>query len=191
MRGRIKAGTYVRDRLITRPQDLRAGVFAAGYVFARAFNPAGVCFWEDGPLHNIVVNQGLDHMLDIELSNGTQITAWHVLLQDGTPTNVAGDTYQSHAGWVEITAYAEATRELWVDGGVSAQSVDNSASVASFAINATTTVGGVALVSDNTKADSGAGPFLYSQVAFSADRALNNGDTLEITYTQTLADDGV
>jgi len=191
MIGRGKAGTFVSDRVIARPQSLRGGVFAAGFVSARAYDRNGILFWEDLNLHNIVVNQGLDHMLDIELSAGTQITAWYIQLQDGTPTNVAGDTYQSHAGWTEVVAYTEGVRQTWVDGGVSAQSVDNSASPASFAINGTTTVGGVAMGSDSTKSDVGAGPFLYSEVAFSSDRALSNGDTLEITYTQTLADDGV
>ena len=64
MIGRGKAGTFVSDRVIARPQDLRGGVFAAGFVSARVYDRNGIIFWEDLNLHNIVVNQGLDHMLD-------------------------------------------------------------------------------------------------------------------------------
>lgn len=186
---RGSAGGSVASRIITRPR-LRDGVVIRGYCKAVGWDPNGNLLFIDES-HNLIVNQGLDHILDIVLSAGTQITSWFVELTDGTPTIVPGDTYQSHAGWTEVTAYAESTREAWTDGGVSAQSVDNAGSVASFAINGTTTVGGCALVSDSTKSDTGAGPVQYSAIAFSADRALNNGDTLEITYTQTMADDGV
>jgi len=189
MIGRIKAGTSAFARAIMRPQDLRGGVRAAGFVDARAYNPNGVLFWEDLNLHNIVVNQGLDHVLDTQLSGGTPVTTWYVeLIDGGPPTLVAGDTYQSHAGWTEVTNYT-GERQTWVDGGVSAQSVSNSGSPASFAILGAVTVGGVALVSFATKSDVSTGKFMYSEVAFSSDRGLDTGDTLEITYTQTMIDD--
>ena len=147
-------------------------------------DPEGNVKWVE-EIENLVVNEGLDHALDIVLSGGTQITTWYVGLTDGTPTIAAGDTLSSHAGWTEIQAYDEATRETWTDGGVSGQSVDNSGTVASFAVNAnSTTVGGAFLASDNTKG--GTTGTLYAVGAFSGgDKTADSGDTLEVTATFT------
>lgn len=139
--------------------------------------------WRD-TIENLVTNGGEDMMLDVGLSGAAAITSWFVGLTDGTPTVAEGDTPASHVGWVEVTAYTEAARVAWTDGGVSAQSVDNSASKASFAINATTTVGGAFLTSLNTKG--GTTGTLYAVGAFTGgDRALVNTDTLEVTATFT------
>lgn len=152
-----------------------------------------VCRGKDGKVKwteewdNLVTNAGLDHALDTELSGGTPVTSWFVGLTDGTPTAAAGDTMASHAGWAEVTAYSEATREAWVDGGVSGQSVDNSGTVAQFSINAdTTVVGGAFLVSVSTKG--GTTGVLYAVGAFTAaDKSLDSGDTLDVTATFTAA----
>lgn len=147
--------------------------------------PDGEVKWEDR-WENLVVNSGLDHALDVTLSGGTQVATWYIGLTDGTPTVAAGDTMASHAGWVEVIDYTEAARVTWVDGGVSGQSADNSASTATFSINATTTIGGAFLTSDSTK--NGTTGILYAAGAFSAgDKTLNSGDTLDVTATFTSA----
>ncbi len=149
--------------------------------------------WRDGVIidewweHNIVVDVGLDDILDKYFKGSTYTASFFVMLTDGTPTVAAGDTMASHAGWVEVVAYTEATREALVLGTVSGQSVDNSASKASFAINAdTTTIGGGAVTTNNTK--SGTTGILYGAAAFTAgDKLLDNGDTLNVTVTLTAA----
>lgn len=142
--------------------------------------------WRD-VIENIVVNAGLDYLLDIGLSAGTQLTSWFLGLTDGTPTVAAGDTMSSHAGWAEVTAYDESTREAWTDGGVSSQSVSNSGSVATFTISTDgTTVGGAFLASNSTKG--GTTGTLYAAGAFSAgDKSLDSADTLDVTGTFTAA----
>lgn len=142
--------------------------------------------WRD-TIKNLVTDAGLNHLLDVALSGGTQDTTWFVGLTDGTPTAAAGDTMASHAGWTEVTAYDEAARVAWTDGGVSNKSVDNSASPAEFTINAdSTTVGGAFLVGDSTK--SGTTGTLYAIGAFSAgDKSLDDNDTLDVTATFTAA----
>lgn len=142
--------------------------------------------WED-KIGNLVVNAGLDYLLDIGLSGGTQITSWFVGLTDGTPTVAAGDTMASHAGWVEVVAYDEATRPAWSDGGVSGQSVSNSASQATFTISADSTViGGAFLASNNTRG--GTTGTLYAVGAFAAgDKSLDDNDTIDVTATFTQA----
>jgi hypothetical protein len=158
-----------------------------GVVEVTAYDEDGNVKWREEQ-HNLVVNEGLDHILSSTLAGGTQITTWYIGLTDGTPTLAAGDTMSSHAGWAEVTDYDEAARQTWSAGAVSSQSVDNSGTVASFSINASVTVGGVFMVSDSTKG--GTAGTLYSEVAFGSDRSLSSGDTLEITYTHSMADDG-
>lgn len=148
------------------------------------------CFGADGKLKwseefpNLVVDAGLNYMLDAGLSAGTPITTWYVGLKD-TGNVVAGDTMGSHAGWTENTTYSNAARPTWVDGGVSAKNVDNSASKAVFNINGTTTIYGAFLVSNNTKG--GTTGTLYGGGNFSASRAVVNGDTLNVTVACTAA----
>lgn len=140
--------------------------------------------------HNLIVNAGLDYILDAGLSGGTPITTWYVGLTDGTPTPAAGDTSASHAGWTEVTAYDEAVRQTWVDAGVSGQSCTNAASPATFTIDTNgTTVGGAFLISVSTKG--GSTGTLYAVGAFSAgDKSLDDNDTLDVTAAFTMSDDG-
>lgn len=142
--------------------------------------------WRD-TIKNLVTNEGLNHLLDVTLSAATQDTSWFVGLTDGTPTAAAADTLSSHSGWTEVTAYDEATREAYVDGGVSGQSVDNSGSAAQFTISTNnTTVGGGFLAGDSTKG--GTTGVLYAVGAFSAgDKTLDDGDTIDVTATFTAA----
>jgi hypothetical protein len=151
------------------------------------------CHGADGKLKwaedigNLVVNTGLDNALDVTLAAGTPITSWFVGLTDGTPTVAATDTSASHAGWTEITAYVEATREALTLGAVASQSVDNSASPAEFNINGTATVGGCFIISVSTKG--GATGTLFSVGAFAGgDRAVVNLDVLTVTYTLAASD---
>lgn len=142
--------------------------------------------WRDVAF-NTVVNVGLDDLLDKYFKGSTYTATHYVGLTDGTPTPAAGDTMSSHAGWAEVTAYSEANRQTLTLGAVSGQSVDNSASKASFSINSdSTTVGGAFVATDNTKG--GSTGTLYGIAAFSAgDKLLDNGDTLNVTATLTAA----
>jgi hypothetical protein len=140
-------------------------------------------------IKNTTTTSAHDYALDVCLKNGTSETAWYVgLIQTGA-TIASADTMASHAGWGEFIAYTGATRPTWTAGSISAGSVDNSASKASFGINAATAVGGAFLVAQNTK--SGITGSLYALGAFTGgDRTgLQSDDTLEVTATFTAADD--
>lgn len=99
----------------------------------------------------------------------------------------AADTMSSHSPWTESTAYSNANRPAFTPGTISAGSVDNSASQASFNINVNNTIiGGLFLVNNNTVG--GTTGTLYGQAPFSVSfRQLNNGDTLAVTATLTQA----
>ena len=153
------------------------------------------CFGSDGKLkwaedfENIVVNEGLNHLLDSSLAGQTQITSWFVGLK-GTGTPAAADTMASHASWSEDQNYGEANRQAWTaNGAASGQSVSNSSAKATFSINATTTIYGAFLTSNNTKG--GTSGKLYAAGNFASSKALGAGDQLLVTATFTTADDGV
>ncbi len=143
--------------------------------------PGPFGFVNVGKWSNIVVNEGLDDLLDVTLSGGTQDTTWFVGLKD-TGTPAAADTLASHGTWAEITPYA-GNRLAWVDGGVTGQSVDNTGSPAAFAINATDEVFGAFLAG----VDTGSAGRLYAAGDFASSRNVINGDTLNVEATFTSA----
>jgi hypothetical protein len=149
------------------------------------------CFDKDGNLKwiedakNVVVNVGLDHILDVVLHGDTQITEWYVGLKgSGTPSSA--DTLASHAGWSEVTPFSGASRVTWVEAAASGQSITNSANKASFSITSTATVEGAFLASAIT----GTTGTLFCAADFASAKGVDNGDTLEVTYTISAADDG-
>lgn len=148
------------------------------------------CYGKDGNLKwreetpNLVTNVGLNDVLDKYLKGSTYTAAFFVGLK-GTGTPLAADTMSSHANWSEITAYSEGTREALTLGTVASQSVDNSASKASFSITGTATVAGAFVTTDSTK--SGTTGTLYGVADFGASRSVENGDTLNVTVTLTAA----
>ena len=137
--------------------------------------------------HNIVVDEGLDHILSVIFNAGTQVTTWYVGIFEGNYTPLSTDTAANiTANSTESTAYTEANRVTWTEAAPSSQQITNSASKATFTINATKTIYGAFLVSTNTK--SGTTGTLMSASKFAASRAVVNLDELLITYTISAAD---
>jgi len=135
--------------------------------------------WED---RNLVVNEGLNDLLQVYLGNGTQKATWYVGLFEGNYTPVATVTAATVASAAtECVAYGELTRPEWVEAAASAQQITNTASKATFTINASKTVYGAFLISENTKG--GITGVLFAASRFSTARALINGDQLLVTYT--------
>jgi hypothetical protein len=162
-----------------KEQNMNTG-FKNIYKF-ECYDASGNLKWTE-EVQNLVVNEGLDDILNQYYKGSTYTAAHYVGLTDGTPTIAATDTAGSHAGWVEDTNYAEATRPSLTLGTVSSQSVDNSASKATFSINATTTIGGAFVITNNTKG--GTTGTLVGAAAFTAgDKSVANGDTLNVTVT--------
>ncbi len=144
---------------------------------------AGQVIWVDEG-KNLIVDTGINDALDKWLKGSTYTAAFYVGLTDGTPTPDAADTMSSHSGWTEVTAYDEGTREALVLGSVSAKTVSNTASKASFTISGSTTVGGAFLTTDSTKG--GTSGTLISVKAFTGgDRSVVDDDVLNVTVTVT------
>ena len=156
------------------------------------------CLDKDGKLKweaeesNLVVNVGLAYMAGSALTSVTAITTWYVGLYGAGASNTpaAADTMSSHAGWTEVVPYSNATRPActFVTATTANPSVaTNSASPASFNINATATVGGAFLVSNSTTGGSTGTLFSASDFTSPGDRSVTSGDTLNVTYTLSLA----
>jgi len=155
------------------------------------------CFDKDGNLkwrednENLVVNVGLQDMNTKYFSGSAYTAAWYIGLYGAAASNnpAAGDTMSSHAGWTENTTYSNATRPQAVFGTATTANpsvISNSASVAVFNINGTTTVGGAFLVSNSTKGGSTGTLFSASDFQSPGDRAVVSGDTLNVTYQFSL-----
>lgn len=145
----------------------------------------GNLLWEE-TVHNLTVDVGLNDILD-KYWKGSGYTAAHFVgLTGHSPTVAPADTMASHAGWTEVTAYAEANRPALTLGAVSNKSVDNSASKATFSINADNTqVGGAFVVTNSTKG--GTAGTLIGCAPLSTNRTMGSGDTLSVTVTASAA----
>ena len=161
-----------------------------GVFHVQCFDKDGNLKWE-GQMHNLVVNQGLQDM-NTQYFTGSGYTAtWYLGLYGAASSNnpAAGDTMASHAGWTEETGYSQSTRPACSFGTATTADpsvISNSGSPATFSINATATIGGAFLTSDNTKG--GTSGVLFSAADFAApgDRSVVSGDTITVTYTFSL-----
>ena len=175
------------------PVALRGGGFVGqahirGRWKAECYGPDGRLKWVE-EFDNIVVNEGLNHLLDSALAGQTQITSWYVGLK-GNGIPAATDSMASHGTWSEDQNYSEANRQAWTpNGAASGQSVSNSSAKATFSISANTTIYGAFLASNSTKG--GTSGKLYAAGNFASSKTLGAGDQLLVTATFTTADDGV
>ena len=168
---------------------MKSGIKIGGVFDVTCYDKNGNFKWKD-QAKNLVVNEGLDHILSILLKGGTQSDPWYIGLIDGSPTVAAADSLTgTHDGWTEVTAYSEGARQEFVDGALSSQSCDNSSSKASFSISSDSTTVGGAFLADNSS--TGANGTLLCGAAFTGgNKSADNGDTLEVQYTFSAADDG-
>ena len=160
-----------------------AALFMAGTFTAQCVGADGAVKWTTGIEYNQITTVGLNYLLDVAFHNGTQTATWYIGLVSSSPTYSAADTMSSHSGWTEYTAYSETNRQTWTEDAASSGSITNSTTV-DFSMNATGTVAGMFLTSNNTKG--GTSGTLWSALSFSGgNQSVSNGDTLKVTYTLT------
>lgn len=135
---------------------------------------------------NIVVDQGLNHLLNVAFNGATQINPWFLGLFEGNYTPVAGVNAATIVGAsTECIAYSEATRPEFIEVASTAKSITNSAAKATFTFTSNKTIYGAFLISDATK--SGTAGTLFSAAKFAAAKAVVATDQLLLTYTFTAA----
>jgi hypothetical protein len=188
---KAKATDTTASGLITNPGSSE-GVKATGRFVIECYDKDGKLKWVDDS-KNLVVNVGLQYMAGTALDGSTaRITSWYLGLYGAASSNnpAAGDTMSSHAGWTEVTDYTEATRPAatFVAATTANPSVvTNSASKAQFTMNATVTVGGAFLTSNNTKGGTTGTLFSAKDFDSPGDRAVVSGDVVLVTYTFSLS----
>lgn len=134
---------------------------------------------------NVVTNVGRDDILD-KYWRGSGYTQSVVMGLCGTGTKAAGDTQASHAGWSEVgganaPAYTGARKAVTM-GAASSQSCVSPQQT--FAITSTGTVAGLFMNNGGSSTKDDTSGVLVSAVNFTGgDEAVNNGDSLLVTYT--------
>lgn len=163
---------------------LEAGAAIGGYFTGQIVRDGQVIDeWVD---RNLVVNEGLNHMLDVGLHGSTQVGTWYLGLFEGNYTPVATVTAATiAAAATECTAYDETTRQEFAEAAASAQSITNAASRATFTFNATKTIYGAFLVSASAK--SATSGVLLAASRFSSAKAVADDDQLLLTYTLNIS----
>ena len=184
-----KASDAVNSGLVASTKNTEVAK-ATGRFLMECYDKDGILKWS-AEESNLVVNVGLQYMAGTALTSTTQITTWYIGLYGAGASNTpaAGDTMSSHIGWTEVTPYSGARPTATFAAATNANPsvVTNSASPASFAITSTQTVGGAFLVSNSTAGGSTGTLFSAADFQSPGDRNVVSGDTLNVTYTFSLA----
>lgn len=134
--------------------------------------------------HNLVVDEGLNHLLNVVLNNNTQTATWYVGLYKTAIAPAATWTAANiHSNATKASEFDETTLPEYVEASSTAKSITNSASKATFTINATVTINGAYLKSNSVKTVGDTTGILFAASQFSVARDLVALDELLITYT--------
>jgi hypothetical protein len=135
--------------------------------------------------HNLIVNVGLTYLVGSALIGVTVDTTWFIGLTDNSPTVVAANTMASHAGWIEFDEYDETTRQAWTGVAGAAGVVTNTASPATFTINAAGGgLGGAFMAGSSTKNETAS--LLFAAKALTGgNRVVADNDVVQVTYVIT------
>lgn len=140
---------------------------------------------------NLVVDQGLIHMLNVAFAGAAQITAWYIGLFSGNVTPQAGWTGANVvANATELTGYPGA-RPSFTAPATTTPSIGNAGAQADFAFDGDGpyTARGAFLISASAKGSTSG--VLMAATRFATDRTgLNNPDHLGVQYVLTAADAG-
>lgn len=162
-------------------------VGAGGVYTVECVAPDGTVKWTD-TFPNLVMNEGVQYMNTQTFKGAAYTAAWYLGLVTGPgsgTTFAAGDTLVTHAGWTESAAYSGSRKAVTFGTATTANPsvISNSASPASFVMNATVTIAGAFL----TNVSSGTSGVLFSAGDFTGgDKFVDSGDTLNVTYTFSL-----
>lgn len=162
------------------------GAEAHGHYVIECRDADGNVKWTED-IENLVTTVGKNDALDKYLAGSAYTAAWYLGLISSASYGVGpavGDTAASHAGWTEDQGYSQAARPTASFSAASGGS-KALASAAVFSINANTTIKGCFLISNSTKG--GTTGTLYSAGLFTGgDKVVQNGDTLNVSYTASL-----
>jgi uncharacterized Zn-binding protein involved in type VI secretion len=162
---------------VTAAPGMTDELVSHGHVRAEARNAAGELLWiEEGA--NLIVTTGRNYLLD----NGMMGLFMGLIDNAGFSTIAATDTLVTK-GWAESAAYSQASRPA-ATFNAAANGTKGTSAALTFSINATVSINGVMLATNGTK--SGTTGVLFAAKSFAAVRALESGDTLNVSYSVSL-----
>lgn len=145
--------------------------------------------WQRIP--NLIVNEGLAHILNVAMGSTPKPTGYYIALFSGATAPAANWTASNFAATageiVSLTeGYTAATRPQWTPTNTNSNSIDNMTTVASLTIATATqlNVTGAALLTNSAKG--GTAGVLVSATKYAATRTFQNGDVYEVGYRLSL-----
>lgn len=172
---------------VTRRPAQEEGVKWAGVFTVECRDKHGHLKWRD-TVKNVVTTVGKNKILDEALAGSAYTAAWYMgLIDDDSYTTgpAAGDTMSSHGGWAENQNYDEAARQTTAWSAASSGSKALSAALTFTMSTNSDTVKGCFLCSDSTKGGT-SGVLLSAGLFTAGDKAVDDNDTLSVSYTATL-----
>lgn len=163
----------------------KQGVLAQGMYFDRVNGGE----WER--TENLVVNEGLAHILNVAMGATVKPVGYYLALFSGSTAPAANWTAANFATVAaEVVSgtegYTNATRPKWEPSAAVNGSIDNLALAASVTIatSSTLNVTGAALLTNSSKG--GTTGALISATKYAAARTFQNGDVYDIGYRLSL-----
>ena len=159
----------------------KQGILAQGEYFDRINGGE----WQT--THNLVVNEGLAHLLNVAMGTTAKPAGYYLALFSGATAPAANWTAANFssvaAEIVSMTeGYTNATRPQWTPQNTSTNSIDNFNAVAkvTIATSSQLTVTGAAMLTNSTKG--GTTGTLISASKYTAARVFQDGDEYEVGY---------
>lgn len=159
----------------------KQGILAQGEYFDRINGGE----WQT--THNLVVNEGLAHLLNVAMGTTAKPAGYYLALFSGATAPAANWTAANFATVAaEIVSmtegYTNATRPQWTPQNTTTNSIDNFNAVAkvTIATSSQLTVTGAAMLTNSTKG--GTTGTLISASKYTAARVFQDGDEYEIGY---------
>lgn len=163
----------------------RQGVMAMGQYFDRVNGGE----WQETP--NLVVTEGLAHILNVGLGSKAKSSGYYLALFSGATAPAANWTAANFASVasevISMTeGYSNATRPQWNPVDTNTGSIDNMTATASVTIvtSSQLNVTGAALLTNSTRG--GTTGALISATKYTAARTFQNGDVYDIGYRLSL-----
>ena len=142
--------------------------------------------WKE-KIYNLTLDAAINDNLTIYFKDGTKKTIWYVGLKSSAEAvSAAWTSANVNSGFTEFQLYDETNRPIWTSGSVSSKSVSNTASPAVFTVNATGTIWGAFIISQNTKG--GTTGILWCCSNLVSVRNVYDDDVITVIYTITGTD---
>jgi hypothetical protein len=166
---------------------MKDSVLGAGFKYGLYIKDARGAWVQDGDVEcNIIPQVGVNHIASLLRGSGaTPISSWFMGLFEGNYVPTSGVTAADLPGVVgESGAYSESSRPAWNHQYDGVSVIDNTASLATFTMDADKRIYGAFIVSSNTK--QGNGGVLLSIARFATPRDLTAGQEFGVGGVLTL-----